>query len=483
MRSIASVLKGMQSKYSRLRPGSTDPAIQIAIKAAEREGQLLALKVRTSALSLLALWLALFAPSLEILYPLVLTVLLILLGLLPLLLRRAGFERAWLPYALVFLDSAFLALALFVPNPLVQEHFPLAIYLRFDWFVYFFVLLAFYALSYSPSLVLLSGISGAAAWSLGVWFLASLPGTRPFAPLTAGPDFDVSARLEAILDPAFIDVNKWEQQVVVLVLVAIVLAAAVWRSRQLVAIQATAERARTNLARYFSPNLVDEIVASNRGLDLDSVRQQKVAVLFADIVGFTTLSESLTPLRVVKFLRGFHRRMANAVFAHNGTIDKYSGDSVMATFGTPHADDSDASRAIACALEMVAQIDRWNEKRQSRGDVPIKIGIGVHYGEVVVGNIGDERRLEYTVIGDTVNVASRLERLTRELDAIVAISDNLINAARASSPKAQGHLMGFERQPDVTEIPGRSLPITIWTFRRDARSARHPTRSATLDAN
>ncbi len=440
--------------------------IESAIKSAERDGQRLAVKVRSAALALLAIWLVVFAPSIEILYPLGLTIVLILLGLCPLMLRRIGIDNPSVLYALVILDSAFLAFALFFPNPLVAEHFPLAIYLRFDWFVYFFVLLAFYALSYSPALVLLSGISGAAAWSLGVWYLMSLPGTRPFAPLTAGAEYDIDERVAAILDPDFIDVNKWEQQVVIMALVAIVLAAAVWRSRQLVVVQAKAERARTNLARYFSPNVVDEIVSSELSLDVESVRQHRVAVLFADIVGFTAIAEGLSPMRVVKLLRGFHGRMANTVFAHGGTIDKYLGDGVMATFGTPRPGLADATEAMACALDMAAQIELWNAKRRERGAPAVRIGIGVHFGEVVVGNIGDQRRLEYTVIGDTVNVASRLERMTRELGALVAVSDELVEAARAENEGDSPVLSAFERRGDVADIPGRQRPVAIWTHGR-----------------
>ncbi len=466
MRWYQSFFAAKRSDTAGSSTGAAASAIDAAIKTAEQEGQLLAVKVRSLALALLAVWLILFAPSVEILYPLTLTVLFILLGLMPLVLRRANLERAWASYGLVCLDSALLAFALFFPNPLVQEHFPYAVYLRFDWFVYFFVLVAFYAMSYSPALVLLSGISGAAAWSLGVWYLISLPGSRPFAPLTAGSEVDILSRLLAILDPNFIDVNKWEQQVVVIVLVTIVLAAAVWRSRRLVTTQAMAERARTNLARYFSPNLVDELVTSDLSLDVDAVRQQKVAVLFADIVGFTAMAEDLTPQRVVKLLRGFHRRMASTVFAHGGTIDKYMGDAVMATFGTPRPDSSDARRVLACALDMVAQVDRWNEKRQGRGAAPVEIGIGVHYGEVVAGNIGDERRLEYTVIGDTVNLASRLERMTRKLGSVVAVSDDLVQAALARNPEDASILAMFHREANVVDIPGRKGPTALWTYGR-----------------
>ena len=157
------------------------------------------------------------------------------------------------------------------------------------------------------------------------------------------------------------------------------------------------------------------------------------AVLFADMVGFTAISERLAPDALVGLLREFHGRLARLAFAfaHDGTVDKYIGDAIMVHFGTPRPQKDDPARALACAAAMIAEVGRWNAERARAGEAPIGIGIGVHYGEVLVGNIGDARRLEYTVLGDTVNVASRLERLTRETGAPLVVSDALVGAGEA----------------------------------------------------
>ena len=189
---------------------------------------------------------------------------------------------------------------------------------------------------------------------------------------------------------------------------------------------------------------------------------QPVAVLFADMVGFTTVSERLAPGELVALLRDFHGRLARITFAHDGTVDKYIGDAIMVHFGTPRPQPDDPVRALACAAEMVAEIRRWNAERVAAGAMPIGIGIGLHYGDVVVGNIGDARRLEYTVLGDTVNVASRLERLTRETGAALVASDDLVRAVRACGVDARALVADLDRERTRT-VRGRDAPVAIWT--------------------
>ena len=127
--------------------------------------------------------------------------------------------------------------------------------------------------------------------------------------------------------------------------------------------------------------------------------------------------------------------MADAVFVHDGTLEKYIGDALMATFGTPRTSATDARDAIACSQAMLATIAAWNQERSARGEPPIRIGIGLHYGEVVLGDIGDARCMEFAVLGDTVNVAKHLETLCRSLDADVVVSDDLLARARGTVPQ------------------------------------------------
>jgi adenylate cyclase len=253
------------------------------------------------------------------------------------------------------------------------------------------------------------------------------------------------------------------QDVIVLLLVTGILAAGVWRGRQLVLRQAVAARERANLARYFAPTMVDRLAQTDR--PLGPVRAQPVAVLFADIAGFTRLAERESPERVIALLRGFHARLEAAVFEHDGTLDKYLGDGVMATFGTPDAGPDDAANALAAARAMLAAIDAWNRGRATQGEPPVRLSIGVHYGEVVVGDVGSTRRLEFAVIGDVVNVASRLEEVSRQLATRLVVSDALIEAARAGGRAPA--LAGLERAAPQA-LRGRTAPVALWVLREAA---------------
>jgi class 3 adenylate cyclase len=192
-----------------------------------------------------------------------------------------------------------------------------------------------------------------------------------------------------------------------------------------------AERARTNLARYFSPKLVETLAAKDQ--PLGPIRRQNLAVLFADIVGFTRLSETLEPEQVMEFLREIHNWTEQAIFKRDGSIEGYIGDTVLAIFGFPEAGDQDATNALFCAYELLTAAQHWNQERTEKGLLPIHIGIGLHYGPVVLGDVGTEEYVEFTVIGDTVNTASRLQQAIRTLDCDLVVGQDLVNAIKAEN--------------------------------------------------
>jgi len=446
----------------QFRPATPERRELDAVLAREEAAGLgFAFRLRAWALAAIAVWLLLSVPMPRVLYHLAILGLFLALGAAPLLLRRIGLAGTGWIGLFVLLDAVLLTFALLVPNPWFEETWPPQITLRFHNAFYLFVFLAAAALSYSPGLMLWTGAVTAAAWSAGVALIWFRPETiRDQGGSLLDPDI--------FLHPHFVSLVLWQNQVVLLMIVALLLAAAVWRARRLVLRQAESEHARANLARYFSPNLVDQLARADR--PFDDVRAHDAAVLFVDIVNFTTLAEGMAPERVIALLRSFHRRMARVVFAHNGTIDKYIGDAVMATFGTPQPGPMDATNALHCARGMLDEIARWNAKRIARGATPMQVGIGIHHGPVVAGNIGDERRLEFTVIGDVVNVASRLERLTRERQAPIVVSGDLIEAVRRES-ESTGELLAAFAEDRASEVRGRRNPVTIWVYGAGGRAA------------
>ncbi|MBM3558630.1 MAG: adenylate/guanylate cyclase domain-containing protein [Alphaproteobacteria bacterium] len=156
--------------------------------------------------------------------------------------------------------------------------------------------------------------------------------------------------------------------------------------------------------------------------------------------------------------------MEACVFDSDGKLDKFLGDGVMATFGTPEPGPSDPANALACARAMHAAVDEWNGRRRDAGLPPIRLSVGVHWGRVVLGDIGSERRLEFTVLGDTVNVAARIEALTRMRDCRVAVSEALVNVLRTSGdPRAGTLLDGFHDAGRQITL-GRAEPVAVWTW-------------------
>jgi adenylate cyclase len=165
---------------------------------------------------------------------------------------------------------------------------------------------------------------------------------------------------------------------------------------------------------------------------------------------------------VVGLLRSFHGLVEEAVFGNQGTLDKYIGDGVMATFGTPRPGARDATNAVGAARAIIAGINRWNRERTEAGRRPIRIGIGLHYGEATLGNVGSARRFEHTVVGETVNLASRIENLTRELDIALLVSDALVEAVKHEG--GYSALAGLQNLGSHA-IGGYQVGVRVWGLR------------------
>ena len=222
------------------------------------------------------------------------------------------------------------------------------------------------------------------------------------------------------------------------------------------------ERARLKqlFGRYVSDAVVDKLVASGKPPDLGG-EALPVTVLFADIRNFTTLSERLGPHQVVEILNAYFTRVCEPILEQGGCVDKFIGDAVMAVFGSPVAQPDHARRALKAALamaQMAVEFRAWVAARFAGRQLPdFNIGIGLHTGEVVVGNIGSPKRLDFTAIGDTVNTASRLEGLTKELGwAIVASSSTMAAAGPgvATRGRQQVKVKGRQEPVEVFEVTG-----------------------------
>jgi adenylate cyclase len=220
------------------------------------------------------------------------------------------------------------------------------------------------------------------------------------------------------------------------------------------------ERHRRNLARYFSPAVAAELATRDRPFEFD--RTQDAAIIFVDMVGFTGRSEQMSPGEAMGLLRDFQRRVERAVFANGGTVDKFLGDGALACFGVPEPSPRDPLNVLVCARALAGEIARWRSELAADGKPAFEVGIGVHYGPVLMGDLGGEQQFEFTVVGDTVNAASRLEGLTRELDAVIVASESVIAAARDVGAGDE-LLAGFAPLPP-RRLRGREEAMRVWAL-------------------
>ncbi|OIQ28420.1 MAG: guanylate cyclase [Alphaproteobacteria bacterium MedPE-SWcel] len=449
--------------------GRTDPVLQDvaleskyireALEEHKRHGVEMAVLARWIFMPIVALFLLLAYPHYSQLYYVGLLGLLCINGFFIRRLARVGRSRA--EVALIMLDLVLMTIGMVCPNPLDAEGLPLPINYHYGNFLYFFLILAAGTLAYSWRTVL-----GIGVWTSTIWL-----GGAVLAWYFMTPDEDLGAHmrstlaawphLQTLFDPNDIDFRSRIQEAMVFLMVSAILAQSTRRFYLMLDRNADLARERANLSRYFSPNVVEQL--SQNDEPLKQVRMENIAVLFIDIVSFTKLAATMRPVEVIELLRGFHGRMEQEVFRHGGTLDKYLGDGLMATFGTPVPGETDASRALACARAMCQVLAQWNSERVNQGEPEIQAGIGIHFGETVQGDIG-ANRLEYAVIGTAVNVASRLEAMTRSLSAQIAMSDALCQRVQQEGG-GDDLLQGFTFHPDQA-IRGLAQPLSIWSLQR-----------------
>jgi adenylate cyclase len=211
------------------------------------------------------------------------------------------------------------------------------------------------------------------------------------------------------------------------------------------------KRVRNTMSRYVAKEVVDRLIAS--GEDFLQGHAYVATVLFSDIRRFTTIAESMSPQDTVTMLNDYFTRMVEVVFTHGGMLDKYIGDAIMAVFGTGIGNSADADNALAVATEMILELGRFNERRRQAGHEPIEIGVGLATGEVLAGSLGSRRRLEYTVIGDNVNLAARLESANKHFGTTVLLSGSTAEALR-SRPVL--------RKLDFLQVKGKQRPTVVY---------------------
>jgi adenylate cyclase len=426
---------------------------------AEQAGLKLASIGRIAALALMGVWLIgtrADDPTRALGYIAVLS-LFAALGLAHYALIGTRFDRRWVKYVFITLDVAIVS-ALVATQPLYQSAagLPAVMTFRAPVFPFYFVVLGVAAFSFSPALVMWTGIAGAIGWLAAFWHVASkVDGVRNWSEIPNNPTAEQIMAI--VLDPKFGGLSGRIQEAVLLAVVAFLIAVVMWRARTTLRRQLEAERDRTTLSgifgRFVPQAIVDAMIAGRGSL---APVEREATVLFADIAGFTGMTERAGAARTVEILNAYFDEVTQIISAHNGIVTQFQGDAVLATFNVPVEDTGHARNAFESARAILACV----AQREFAGE-RIRVRIGINTGLLVAGNVGGGGRQSYTVHGDAVNLAARLEALCKEHGASLLVA--------AATAKA---LPEVNLQP-VGEITVRGLtePVTVFSIREAGGSS------------
>jgi adenylate cyclase len=407
------------------KSGEESARVRQALAADEQNWEKVGLAARTLTAVIVIGWLFSILNWLGALYYSGFVVLLVAIGFAHLWVTRMPRRRVVWRGLLIAADFAVLTVAILFDNPATNWILPAPLRLELGTFDFYFVLLVSIGLTYSALRVLWAGFLAAVCWGAAVVWVWDQPGvtTMMEKPMNSGADW-----VEMHKDPMFVDLGVLLEQVLVIALVTGFLALAVTRARHLVQRQVDNDRKRQNLSRYLSPLIAERLETEDN--PLATPNERPAALLFADLRGFTTWAEPRSAAEVFATLSELMALLTKDVFDNRGTLDKYAGDGVMASFGTPDVTAEDPADAIRCALSMQHSVAEWREKNP---DVDLQLMVGVHFGTVMVGDIGAGERFEFAILGDTVNIAARLESATREQGYLTLISEACVDAARKQS--------------------------------------------------
>ncbi|MGB7262105.1 MAG: adenylate/guanylate cyclase domain-containing protein [Albidovulum sp.] len=332
----------------------------------------------------------------------------------------------------------------------LQYQQPATIYLKSPTLLYVFILIALRTIRFEAAYILLAGLCAIIGWAVLVGYAVmtanEMPLTHNFVEYMTTNSILIGAEVDKILSIAA---------------VTAILAVAVVRARRLLIAGITDAHAATELSRFFSPEVAGEIRSADMSFAPGDAVTRSAAVMMIDLRGFTRLAAQQEPAQTMALLSEYQRRMVPVIQSNGGSIDKYMGDGIMVTFGASKANETFAADAMRAVCDVLAASDEWNDERAGDGNAPLQIGVAVAVGSVLFGVTGDASRLEFTVIGDVVNLSAKLEKHCK-----TAARRALVTAAALDLARAQGFddEDGFEPLP-AQHVEGVSGSIDLFAPR------------------
>jgi adenylate cyclase len=319
----------------------------------------------------------------------------------------------------------------------LQYQQPATIYLKAPTLLYVFILIALRAMRFEARYILLAGATAILGWFLlvayAVWDAGGMHLTHNFAEYMTSNTILIGAEIDKLLSIAA---------------VTGVLAIAIVRARRLLVSAAAEAHAASELSRFFAPEVAGEIRRADMALKPGDAVTREAAVMFIDLRGFTKLAARQAPGTTIEVLSEYHRRMVPAIQANGGSIDKYLGDGILASFGATRPSQTYAAAALAALDAVLEASDAWNADRVAEGETPLGVGAAVAVGPVLFGVTGDQSRLEFTVIGDVVNLAAKLEKHCKVVQRPALTTRTALDLARSQ---------GFGGADAYTILPGESV--------------------------
>ena len=357
--------------------------------------------------------------------------------------RRALPE--WLLYVSVVADMALLM------GLIYSFHYKYAqtavFYLKAPTLLYVFLFIALRALRFEARFVIFAGLTAAAGWLVLIFYALGGRG---------GPPNETTDFVEYMTSNAFL-VQAEAEKLLAILLTTAVLALAISRARHLLVRSVSEGVAARDLARFFDPGVADRIRSAAMSIRAGEGELRDVAILTVDLRGFTRLSVDLEPGAVMKLLQDYQGRVCPLIATNGGSIDKFLGDGILASFGAVATSKTAAADALRAADAVLAAAERWADERRAAGLSPLAVGLAVASGRVVFGAVGDAERLEFTVIGDAVNFAAKLEKHNKDEKTRA-----LVDARTYRLAEQQGYVAPAprERRP-ARPVGGVSEPVDI----------------------
>lgn len=346
----------------------------------------------------------------------------------------------WFLRASVVIDIAGLMLTIWSFH--LQYQSAPALYLKAPTLMYAFILIAVRALRFQVEYVVLAGVAAALGW-------LALLGYAVLAGATITHSFGRYAMSEDILIGAEID------KVITILAVTGILALVIARARGLLVAAVAEQQSTTELSRFFAPEVASQIRMAELQLAPGQGVQRDAAILTTDLRNFTGLAATLPPAATLGILNDYHAHVVPVIQAHGGSVDKYLGDGILASFGATRPSATPAADAFRAADAILAAFDAWAADRAAQGLAPLRLGLAIAAGPVLFGTTGDPTRLEYTVIGAPVNLACKLEKATKALGRRAVAT-----AEAADLALAQGHLAGWQSLGSP-KVEGVAEPVAV----------------------